>query len=185
MVLRSLVAHALLFFSTAHAIPADIAAAAGSPSVTLASGVVVGTTTKLPSATAAISKYVGIPFAASPPQRFGPPKAPASWTKPLLATTTQPACVQQFSLPGAAREREMRLFNNPGLPPPAESEDCMYLNVYVPQGTTTKSKKPVLFWLFGGNLQFGTGGLGFYDGSSFAYNQDVVVVTPNYRTNGV
>lgn len=174
---------AILFISTAHAIPA--ADAVSKPSVTLASGVVVGTTTKIPSATAAVSKYVGIPFAASPPLRFGPPKAHASWTKPLIATTTQPACIQQFSLPGEANAREQRIFNNPGFAAPQESEDCMYLNVYVPQGTTPSSKKAVLFWIFGGNLQFGTGGLQYYDGSSFAYNQDVIVVTPNYRTNGM
>lgn len=34
-----------------------------------------------------------------------------------------------------------------------------------------------------GNLAFGTGGLKYYDGSSLAINEDVVVVTINYRTN--
>lgn len=34
-----------------------------------------------------------------------------------------------------------------------------------------------------GNLAFGTGGLAYYDGSSLAINEDVVVVTINYRTN--
>lgn len=60
----------------------------------------------------------------------------------------------------------------------------MYLNVYVPPGTTNSSGKAVMYWIFGGNLAFGTGGLDFYDGSVFATNQDVIVVTPNYRTNG-
>lgn len=78
----------------------------------------------------------------------------------------------------------MSTFNNPGEAPPAESEDCMYLNVYVPPGTKRGDKKSVMFWLFGGNLQFGTGGLDFYDGTSFALNQDVIIVSPNYRTNG-
>ncbi|EOD47887.1 putative para-nitrobenzyl esterase protein [Neofusicoccum parvum UCRNP2] len=40
-----------------------------------------------------------------------------------------------------------------------------------------------MFWIYGGNLQFGTGRLPDYDGSSFAANQDVIVVTFNYRTN--
>lgn len=30
---------------------------------------------------------------------------------------------------------------------------------------------------------FGSGGLPAYDGTSFAANQDVIVVTHNYRTN--
>lgn len=40
-----------------------------------------------------------------------------------------------------------------------------------------------MFWLFPGNLQFGTASLPIYDGGSLAVSQDVVVVTANYRTN--
>lgn len=40
-----------------------------------------------------------------------------------------------------------------------------------------------MFWLYGGNLEIGTGSLPYYNGSSLAVNEDVVVVTPNYRTN--
>ncbi|KAB8606240.1 hypothetical protein FH972_025870 [Carpinus fangiana] len=66
---------------------------------------------------------------------------------------------------------------------PEESEDCLYLNVFAPRDASPTNKKPVLFWLFGGNLQFGTGSLTFYNGSSLAATQDIVVVTINYRTN--
>jgi len=41
----------------------------------------------------------------------------------------------------------------------------------------------VLFWIYGGSLQFGNAGQPGYDGSSFAAFQDVIVVTTNYRTN--
>ena len=41
-----------------------------------------------------------------------------------------------------------------------------------------------MFWIYGGSLEFGSASLAFYDGSSFAANQDVIVVTTNYRTNG-
>ena len=41
-----------------------------------------------------------------------------------------------------------------------------------------------MFWIYGGDLEFGTAGQYLYDGSSFASNQDVVVVSANYRTNG-
>lgn len=34
-----------------------------------------------------------------------------------------------------------------------------------------------------GNLAFGTASLGYYNGSSLAVNEDVVVVVINYRTN--
>ncbi|KAK1907449.1 hypothetical protein P3342_005775 [Pyrenophora teres f. teres] len=48
---------------------------------------------------------------------------------------------------------------------------------------TAKSKKAVMFWLYGGNLAFGSAGIAGYDGTSLAINEDVIVVTTNYRTN--
>ncbi|KAH7085047.1 liver carboxylesterase 1 precursor [Paraphoma chrysanthemicola] len=163
-----------------------VAARAASPSVTLASGVVVGTTIKLanqPQVTAEANAYLGVPFAKSPPERFSPPEAASPWPSPLQAQAIKPACIQQFSGSGTTQARVKQLFNNPLGPPPEESEDCLYLNVYSPPDVTPTSKKAVMFWIYGGNLQFGTGGLGFYDGSSLALTQDVVVVTINYRTN--
>lgn len=42
------------------------------------------------------------------------------------------------------------VFNNPGgTAAPAESEDCLYLNVFAPADTSQNSKKSVLFWIFG------------------------------------
>lgn len=66
------------------------------PSATICEGVVVGTTTMLPSATAAVNKFLGIPFAQSPPERFSPPKPPSSWKQHLIAQKLKPACIQQF-----------------------------------------------------------------------------------------
>lgn len=73
----------------------------------------------------------------------------------------------------------MAMFAGSGYP--GESEDCLYLNVYAP---ATGADKPVMFWIYGGGLQFGTAGQYVYDGSSIASNQDVVVVSANYRING-
>ena len=42
-----------------------------------------------------------------------------------------------------------------------------------------------MFWIYGGSLQFGNAGQQAYDGSSFASYQDVIVVSVNYRTNGM
>ncbi len=42
-----------------------------------------------------------------------------------------------------------------------------------------------MYWIYGGDLEFGTAGQDVYDGSSFAANQDVIVVSVNYRTNGM
>lgn len=161
---------------------------AARPTVTIASGVIVGTTTTLPSATAAVNQYLGVPFAQSPPLRFAPPESPAAWSTSLDASQIKPACVQQFAgvLPFApAASQSVKIIKDVfNIGSPAESEDCLYLNIYAPNGTAPAGGWPVMFWIYGGNLQFGDAGLSFYDGSSFATNQDVVVVTTNYRTNG-
>ena len=41
-----------------------------------------------------------------------------------------------------------------------------------------------MVWIYGGNLQFGGSTDVGYNGSSFAANQDVIIVNFNYRTNG-
>jgi carboxylesterase type B len=75
----------------------------------------------------------------------------------------------------------MFAFNTPG-PPAGESEDCLYINIFAPR--TSGRNKAVMFWIYGGFLDFGSNSAAYYDGSSFAANQDVIVVAPNYRTNG-
>jgi hypothetical protein len=69
----------------------------GSPTAEIDSGIIIGTSTTLPSATAIVHKYLGIPFADSPPERFSPPVRPAPWSRPLDATEYKPACIQQFN----------------------------------------------------------------------------------------
>lgn len=59
-------------------------------------------------------------------------------------------------------------------------EDCLYLNVYTPQGTTTDSDLPVMFWIHGGGFKFGSGGKEMY-GPDFLVDKHVVLVTFNYR----
>ncbi|KAF2035410.1 liver carboxylesterase 1 precursor [Setomelanomma holmii] len=186
--LRCSLARAFLLCSSVYQVLSAPAAAVTppGPTVTISSGIVEGTTIKLanqPSVTAAANAYLGVPFAQSPPERFSPPQAASSWSFPLQAKALKPACIQQFSGSGNTQALTKQFFNNPLNPPPEESEDCLYLNIYTPPGVTSTSKKAVMFWIFGGNLQFGTGELAFYDGSSLAITQDVVVVTINYRTN--
>ncbi|PVH69061.1 carboxylesterase [Cadophora sp. DSE1049] len=159
------------------------AAPAAAPTATIADGRVIGTPASLPNAPIAVNKFLGIPFAKSPPERFAPPTDPIKWTTPLKATSWKPSCIQQFNYPSNLRAETMRIFNNPGYAAPVESEDCLYLNVYTPSNATKASGLPVMVWIYGGNLAFGAAGVESYDGSSFAANQNVVVVTLNYRTN--
>lgn len=59
-----------------------------------------------------------------------------------------------------------------------------YLNVYAPSTPAPADGRAVMYWIYGGSLQFGNAGQQAYDGSWFAAYEDVIVVTVNYRTNG-
>jgi carboxylesterase type B len=60
------------------------------------------------------------------------------------------------------------------------------VNVFTPSSAQAGGElKPIMFWIYGGSLQFGSNSQAAYDGSSFAANQDVVLVAANYRTNGM
>lgn len=58
------------------------------------------------------------------------------------------------------------------------SEDCLYLNVYIPK--TDRKSLPVMFWIHGGAFYMGSGNAGFY-GPEYLMDKDVVLVTINYR----
>eukprot|EP00744_Colponema_vietnamica_P002047 GILI01003299.1.p1 GENE.GILI01003299.1~~GILI01003299.1.p1 ORF type:complete len:563 (-),score=176.97 GILI01003299.1:191-1846(-) len=66
--------------------------------------------------------------------------------------------------------------------PQTVSEDCLYLNVYTPT-LNTSAKLPVMLFIHGGNYMYGAGGVPLYDGSDLAKNENIVVVTTNYRLN--
>jgi hypothetical protein len=66
------------------------------PTVQIDSGPLVGTTTILPSATAPVIKFLGVPFA-DKPKRFEPPVKKKTWKKPRKAQKWKPSCIQQFN----------------------------------------------------------------------------------------
>jgi acetylcholinesterase len=68
----------------------------GAPTATIDAGIVIGKTTQLPAATAAVNQFLGIPFAKSPPARFMPAEKPDKFKEPIVATSWSPACIQQF-----------------------------------------------------------------------------------------
>ena len=117
-----------------------------------------------------IDVFRGIPFAAPPvgALRWREPQPAEKWTAVRQATAAGPSCIQQ---------RGMSLEN--GGDPGKLDEDCLYLNVFSPHLERT-ARLPVMVWIHGGALVFGSGGLPIYDGSALA-SRDVVVVTINYR----
>jgi para-nitrobenzyl esterase len=65
-------------------------------------------------------------------------------------------------------------------PRSAQSEDCLFLNIWTPANATTDSKLPVLFWIHGGAFIQGSGGQPRYDGSELA-KRGAIVISLNYR----
>ena len=62
------------------------------------------------------------------------------------------------------------------------SEDCLFLNVFFPAGTTSADNLPVMLWIHGGALIQGAGSVPGYDVPALV-NEGVIVVTINYRLN--
>lgn len=127
--------------------------------VATAQGVVRG------SVTGSGSHWLGIPYAGAPTgeRRWKPPAAPASWTGVRQATEHAPACLQDTTDYAHGKG----------------AEDCLYLNIYAPPGTTTTSKLPVIVWMHGGGFINGTGN--DWDGSHLAKTANAIVVSINYR----
>lgn len=118
--------------------------------------------------------FGGIPYAAPPVGnlRWAAPEEPPSWRPHILdATHFGPDCSQVV---------------DPSLNPLADStqmsEDCLYLNIYTPAGAASyKNKLPVMVWFHGGAFQQGSAKRPEYDGRRLAQDENVVVVTANYR----
>jgi len=117
--------------------------------------------------------FRGVPYAQPPvgALRFRTPEPLAPWAGVRDATAYGPS----------AHQPPLMLAALPGFDVGAQSEDCLYLNVYAPADASPTRRKPVLFWIHGGAFVIGAGSQSIYDGSKLANRGDVVVVTINYR----
>ncbi|XP_077707365.1 bile salt-activated lipase [Canis aureus] len=115
--------------------------------------------------------FKGIPFAA-PPKALENPQRHPGWQGTLKAKDFKRRCLQAT----------ITQDNTYG------EEDCLYLNIWVPQGKKEVSRNlPVMIWIYGGAFLMGAGhGANFlsnylYDGEEIATRGNVIVVTFNYR----
>ncbi|GAB2520722.1 carboxylesterase/lipase family protein [Nocardia heshunensis] len=113
-------------------------------------------------------EFAGIPYAAPPvgDLRWQPPQPPAPWQQVREATAPGPQCPQ-----GAG--------GAPNPVAPAQSEDCLYLNVWTP--TAAATNLPVMVWIHGGSFTSGAGS--DYGAQQFMTQSGtpIIVVTINYR----
>lgn len=116
-----------------------------------------------------VSLFAGIPYAAPPvgDRRWKPPAPAEPWSDVRDCTRFGPAAPQ---LPGDGLTNAT---------PIDWDEDCLTLNVCTP--AADGAGRPVMVWIHGGAYRHGTGATPWYDGTSFASNGDIVVVSINYR----
>lgn len=126
-----------------------------------------------------VDAYLGIPFAEPPigRRRFQMPSPVTPWEGTLRAVNMSAGCVQT----------DFALLNDMKLNMSDTTEDCLYLNVWVPrqnclEGSGSCSKRmPVFVFLYGGLFNWGSSSLPFYDGLEFAARAQVIYVSFNYR----
>ncbi|KAL4894989.1 cholinesterase [Aspergillus ambiguus] len=134
-----------------------------------------------------VSEYLGIPYAKAPKGdlRFAAPQPADTSSTVLEATSYGPACPQahssqQHESPGGPVANKLMRSASPANP--TFDEDCLTINVWTKPHQGEK-KKAVLFWIHGGGFQTGSGTLPLTDGSVLADENDVIVVSFNYRLN--
>jgi para-nitrobenzyl esterase len=117
-----------------------------------------------------VKAFLGLPYAAPPvgDLRWKAPEPPANWKGVRDATKFGGHCFQGH------------IYNDMTFPDAGESEDCLYLNVYVPANAKSNSKLPVMFWIHGGGYESGSASEPRHNGD-FLPTKGVVLVTINYR----
>ncbi|PVM83428.1 carboxylesterase/lipase family protein [Caulobacter endophyticus] len=112
--------------------------------------------------------FKGVPYAAAPVGnlRWRAPRPAKPWSGLRDASTMAPDCIQG---------------RMPGSPEPApQSENCLYLNVWRPDGVKAGKRLPVMVWIHGGAFVNGGSSSPETFGDAMA-RRGVVFVTFNYR----
>ncbi|WKY15850.1 hypothetical protein Q1695_000938 [Nippostrongylus brasiliensis] len=127
-----------------------------------------------------LTQFVGIPFAEPPigNLRFRKPKPKQPWRTPLNATILPNSCIQSYDTYfGEFYGATMWNANTP------TSEDCLYMNIFVPGKIDPNKRLAVMVWVYGGGFWSGTSTLEVYDGRILPVEENVILVSMNYRVS--
>ncbi len=177
--LAALLAGACLALIAAAPTPARAqASCAAGTTVTTPKGPICGTASQTTVAgnTYNAVAYRGIRYAQTPSRWNYAAPISASWTTPFPATGYGAICPQPP--PGCGT-------GCPKTSPP-QSEDCLFLNLWVPPGTQPGAGLPVMVFIHGGAFFLGSGGAetgapNLFDGTYLAASGKLIVVSFNYR----
>lgn len=116
-----------------------------------------------------VRTFKGIPYAAPPvgPLRWKPPQPVIPWKGVRQATGYGARCVQTH------------VYEDMVFPDPGPSEDCLYLNLWMPEARL-KAPLPVMVWIYGGGYHAGATSEPRQDGGNLC-KKGVLVVSMNYR----
>lgn len=136
--------------------------------------------------------FAGLPYAAPPvgDLRWAAPQSPAKWDGTFDATRFGEQCLQDRSGGVEFADKIISGVGISGIPrwialrktaatTPAESEDCLFLNVKT-ANLGGKTAQPVMVWIHGGGHQVGSGSESLYQSDNLA-ERGIVLVTINYR----
>ncbi|KAF8518412.1 carboxylesterase [Hysterangium stoloniferum] len=124
-----------------------------------------------------VRQFLGVPFAVV--ARWEPPETPPTRSTILEATAFGDSCIQDISKIYA----EFLLLIGGRNQKVIQSEQCLSLNIWAPS-LDRKQSTAVMIWMYGGGYAFGTSNTIVYEGQELVgNNDDVLLVTVNYRTN--
>jgi para-nitrobenzyl esterase len=168
MAMRKLL-HNLVRLAVLGLFTSNVSIAADGPVVKTASGAVQGVMDDL------VAVFRGLPYAAPPAGalRWRPPQSVPAWQGVRDASADGHACPQPA---GKYREWADSAIQAAGI-----DEDCLTLNIFASaDALASEARVPVMFYIHGGNMQFGANVMPLYDGTDLV-QKGVVLVVINYR----
>uniref|UniRef100_A0A674JEQ1 Carboxylesterase type B domain-containing protein n=1 Tax=Terrapene triunguis TaxID=2587831 RepID=A0A674JEQ1_9SAUR len=129
---------------------------------------------RLQAGSSTVTAFLGIPYAEPPvgALRFQKPLPHQPWSHVLETTSFGNVCHQ----PPVTGYPQADVWT----PKTPQSEDCLFLNVWVPH-PRPNGTAPVLVWIHGGGFFSGAASLEIYDGRFLAATENMIVASMNYR----